>query len=96
MSVRSSVVKKIFLYIKRPMDADANRKRNGCTARELVEKGFLQPVKRGRPSIYATEEERKAAFRAQQKVCMKRHAERVKEAKRCMLAETANPEKPVL
>ena len=45
----------------------------------------LLATKRGRPTIYATEEERKAAFRAQQKVCMKKHAERVKEAKRRML-----------
>lgn len=96
MSVRSSVVKKIFPVVKKTMDADSSRKRTSCTARELVEKGFLQPVKRGRPTIYATEEERKAAFRAQQKVCMKRHAERVKEAKRCMLAEATNAENPVL
>jgi hypothetical protein len=93
VSARSSVVQKIFLYIKKTMDADGSRKRNSCSTRELVDKGFLQPVKRGRPTIYATEEERKAAFRAQQKVCMKKHAERVKEAKRCMLeAEADNAE----
>ena len=80
---------------KKTMDVDAGQKRNVCTTRELVEKGFLQPVKRGRPSIYATEEERKAAFRAQQKACMRKHAERVREAKRCMLeAEAGNPENP--
>jgi hypothetical protein len=57
--------------------------------RTLVDKGFLQPAKRGRPSIYATDEERKAAFRAQQKVCMKKHAERVREAKQRMLEDGA-------
>jgi len=57
--------------------------------RTLIDKGFLQPAKRGRPSIYATDEERKAAFRAQQKVCMKKHAERVREAKRRMLEDGA-------
>ena len=65
------------------------KKRHVCSARreEKCKRkwGFLQPAKRGRPPIYATEEERKAAFRAQQRVCMKKHAERVKEAKRCML-----------
>ena len=66
------------------MSAPCDAKR-GASTRELVEMGFLQPAKRGRPPIYATEEERKAAFRAQQRVCMKKHAERVKEAKRCML-----------
>ena len=66
------------------MSAPLDVKRSATTS-ELVELGFLQPAKRGRPPIYATEEERKAAFRAQQRVCMKKHAERVKEAKRCML-----------
>ena len=47
---------------------------------ELVEKGFLQPMKRGRPPIYASAEEKHEAYRAQQRICVKRHAERVKEA----------------
>ena len=50
---------------------------------ELVEKGFLEPVKRGRPSLYSTDE----AHRAQQKQCIKRHAARVKDA-RLRLAES--------
>ena len=66
------------------MSAQRDTKRI-ASASELVEMGFLQPVKRGRPPIYATEEERKTAFRAQQRVCMKKHAERVKEAKRLMM-----------
>ena len=82
MSARSSVGEKILPIHKKTLEVDLGRKRNGCTTRELVEKGFLQPVKRGRPSIYATEEERKAAFRAQQKACVRKHAERVREAKR--------------
>jgi superfamily II DNA or RNA helicase len=56
---------------------------------ELIEKGFLQPVKRGRPSIYATDEERKAAKKVQQKECVKRHAARVKEANRLLKASLA-------
>ena len=47
---------------------------------ELVEKGFLQPIKRGRPPIYGSAEEKREAYRAQQRICVKRHAERVKEA----------------
>jgi hypothetical protein len=47
---------------------------------ELVEKGFLQPMKRGRPPIYSNAEEKREAYRAQQRICVKRHAERVKEA----------------
>ena len=54
---------------------------------ELVEKGFLEPVKRGRPSLYSTDEERHEAHRAQQKQCIKRHAARVKDA-RLRLAES--------
>lgn len=61
----------------------STRKRSSISA--LVDKGFLEPAKRGRPPIYATDEERKAALRAQQKVCMARHNERVQEAKRRML-----------
>ena len=70
------------------MSAQCDAKRSASTS-ELVEMGFLKPAKRGRPPIYATDEERKAAFRAQQRVCMKKHAERVKEAKRCMLEAQA-------
>jgi hypothetical protein len=49
---------------------------------ELIEKGFLQPIKKGRPPLYATDEERKQAHKTQQKACVKRHAERVQEANR--------------
>lgn len=51
---------------------------------ELIERGFLQPVKRGRPTLYASEEARKEAKKAQQKECVKRHAARVKEANRLL------------
>ena len=54
--------------------------------KDLVEKGFLTPAKRGRPSLYTTDEERFRARQAQQRVCMKRHNERLKEAKQRMLA----------
>ena len=56
---------------------------------ELVEKGFLEPVKRGRPSVYSTDEERHTAHKAQQKECMKRHAARVKQA-RILMFEASN------
>jgi hypothetical protein len=56
------------------------------TASVLVEQGFLQPLKRGRPRVYPTSEEQAAAKRAQQKVCARRHAERVKEARALMKA----------
>ena len=51
----------------------------------LIEKGFLEPVKRGRPTLYATDEERHAVHRAQQKACVKRHAERVQDARKRMI-----------
>jgi len=51
---------------------------------ELIEKGFLQPVKKGRPTLYATDEERKQVKKAQQKECVKRHAARVREANRLL------------
>ena len=56
------------------------------TASVLVEQGYLQPLKRGRPRVYPTDEEQAAAKRAQQKVCARRHAERVKEARMLMKA----------
>ena len=58
------------------------------TMQELIEKGFLQPSKRGRPSLYPTDEERKAVHRAQQRACVKRHVERVKQAKQLMIETT--------
>ncbi len=54
------------------------------TVSELVEKGLLQPAKRGRPALYATPEEKREAYRAQQRLCVERHAERVKEAQQLM------------
>ena len=54
--------------------------------KDLVEKGFLTPAKRGRPCLYSTDEERRTVRQAQQRVCMKRHNERLKEAKQRMLA----------
>ena len=58
----------------------ARTQRPTRTLRDLVEKGLVQPVKLGRPPIYKTDEERKAAHREQQRACVKRHAARVKEA----------------
>ena len=58
------------------------------TLRGLVEKGYVQPVKLGRPPIYATDEERKEAHRVQQRACVKRHAARVKEALARMKTDT--------
>jgi sugar-specific transcriptional regulator TrmB len=59
------------------------------TLRDLIEKGYVEPVKRGRPPLYATDEERRAAKKAQQQECVKRHAARVREAKRLLKASLA-------
>jgi hypothetical protein len=61
-------------------------KKQSVSLQELVEKGFLQPLKRGRPPLYNTDEERREVHRAQQRECVKRHAERVREARRHMQA----------
>jgi hypothetical protein len=66
-------------------------KQTSISIRELVEKGFLQPLKRGRPPLYATEEERREAHKAQQRECVKRHTARIKEARRAMNAVEAKP-----
>jgi hypothetical protein len=59
-------------------------RKQSVSLQELVEKGFLQTLKRGRPSLYATDEQRHAVHRMQQRECVRRHAERVKEARRLM------------
>ena len=61
------------------------------TTAALVEQGYLQPLKRGRPRLYPTVEEQAAAKREQQKVCSKRHAERVKAARTLMKASLEEP-----
>ena len=65
------------------------RKRQTISLRELVEKGIIEPVKRGRPCLYATEAERREAHKAQQRECVKRHAARVKEARRTLMESCA-------
>jgi len=57
-----------------------------ASVQELIEKGFLQPSRRGRPRIYATPEESLAVKKTQQKECMKRHIARVREARELMNA----------
>ena len=47
----------------------------------LIEAGLLIPVKRGRPCLYQTDEERLAALKQQKKVCSLRYAERAKAAR---------------
>ena len=64
--------------------------------KDLVEKGFLTPAKRGRPSLYTNDEERRRARQAQQRVCMKRHIDRLKEAKQRMLAAAAKAAAPTM
>ncbi len=59
-------------------------KKQSVSLQELVEKGFLQPAKRGGPPLYDTDEERRKVHRAQQRECVRRHAQRVKEALRMM------------
>ena len=66
--------------------------KHSVSLQELVEKGFLQPVKRGRPPLYATDEERRAVHRAQQRACVRRHAQRVKEAMRIMQEASDEPQ----
>jgi hypothetical protein len=53
----------------------------------LMDAGLLQPLKRGRPAIYETDEERIATLRQQKKVCSQRYGERVKLA-RALLKES--------
>ena len=65
------------------------------TLQELIDNGFLEPVKRGRPAVYANDEERRAAHKVQQKECMKRHLARVKEARARMLENMASDVVPV-
>ena len=66
--------------------------KHSVSMQELVEKGYLQPVKRGRPPLYATDEERRAVHRAQQRACVRRHAQRVKEALRMMQEASDEPQ----
>ncbi len=68
-------------------------KKHSVSLQELVEKGFLQPAKRGRPPLYDTDEERRRVHRAQQRECVRRHAQRVKEALRMM--QESSEEVPV-
>ena len=62
----------------------AQKKQKVCL-QELIDTGFLEPVKRGRPCVYKTDEERRAAHKAQQRECMKRHLARIKEARKRMI-----------
>ena len=71
-----------LLYILKTLMVPVKRT---ATIKDLIEKGFLQPSKRGRPSLYLDDEERKAVHRSQQKACVKRHAAKVKEARQHML-----------
>ena len=64
--------------------------KQSVSLKDLVEKGFLEPLKRGRPSLYATDDERRDVHRAQQRECVRRHAERVKEARRKMIEAAAD------
>jgi hypothetical protein len=45
----------------------------------LEQRGLLAPAKRGRPSIYTTDE-RKAALKEQQRCCRQRYNKRIKDA----------------
>jgi hypothetical protein len=46
----------------------------------LEQRGLLAPAKRGRPRIYTTDEERKAALKEQQRCCRQRCNKRIKDA----------------
>jgi len=46
----------------------------------LEQRGLLVPAKRGRPSIYTTDEEQRAALKEQQRCCRQRYNKRIKDA----------------
>ena len=48
--------------------------------KKLFDEGFMSKSKRGRPSIYQTDEDRMAALRAQRKACSLRYTERLRAA----------------
>ena len=52
----------------------------------LIDSGFLQPLKRGRPQIYQNDEDRLAALKEQKKACSRNYGERVRAA-RALLKE---------
>ena len=81
MSSRPTSIKNILYIVKKPCLVPRSKL---SLHQSLSKKGFLQALKRGRPSLYATDEERRIAHQAQQKECSKRHSERVKEARRRM------------
>ena len=56
----------------------------------LIDAGLLHPVKRGRPCLYQTDEERLAALKQQKKVCSLRYAERVKAARALLKDSPSN------
>ena len=59
-------------------------RKQSVSLQELIEQGYLEPVKRGRPPLYASDEERRAVHHAQQKECVRRHNERVQTARKLM------------
>ena len=48
--------------------------------KKLVEEGFLVKSRRGRPTIYQSDQECNAALQAQRKACSQRYAERLRNA----------------
>ena len=65
------------------MPADVQSRRD--LMKTLRDEGFLVHCKRGRPAIYDSDEARKAALREQKRICNRRYAERIREAKTQML-----------
>ena len=63
---------------------------------KLVEGGFLEKLKPGRPPIYHTDEERLAALREQKKACSKRHSDRLREARTRLAASLSSDESHML
>ncbi len=47
----------------------------------LVDAGYLQPLKRGRPAIYQNGDERRAALKLHNNICSQRYGERVRAAR---------------
>ena len=56
--------------------------------KKLFDEGFMSKIKRGRPPIYQSDEDRTAALRAQRKACSQRYAERLRAAMSLLRATT--------
>jgi len=54
--------------------------------KRLIEGGYMELPKRGRPPIYTTDDERKQALMAQKRLCCKTYRDRLRDANLKMIA----------